>query len=328
MPPKKQSVRSNRCCFTLNNYSEEEVKSVKKWLQDLYTKNCLQYGIVGLEKGEKKNTPHLQGYVHLKTSFLKARDGNVLRWKSFPGLLRAHLESARGSDLDSKAYCSKEEVLVELGEALEKAPCRYSTLLSLGSMSAAAEEDPELYLKSYFALEKHFKRTSTVSFPVVSQLYEWQTDCLKRIVNQGPRKILFVVDSRGGTGKSELCKWMMNFWPTWACQGGKTADLIYSRSKSSENTCVNVFDLARNKDAKFWPYDVMESLKNQWASSTKYDSEIVKFSGLQRVVVFCNVEPLFSCLSADRYDVWSLDAPSLNLQLNDIVVNDYVKMLE
>ena len=52
--------RGRRWCFTLNNWHDSDVESLKKMTD-------IKYMIVGIEVGEK-GTPHMQGYVRVKTS--------------------------------------------------------------------------------------------------------------------------------------------------------------------------------------------------------------------------------------------------------------------
>lgn len=84
-------------CFTLNNYTAQEVEHVKS-LDVLYL-------IFGREIGES-GTPHLQGYVYLKLSRLSAMK------KLIP---RAHWEPARGSPEQASVYCEKDGDFFEKG---------------------------------------------------------------------------------------------------------------------------------------------------------------------------------------------------------------------
>lgn len=87
------SKQTTNWCFTLNNYTEEEVTAI----QGLDVK----YIIYGKEAGES-GTPHLQGYVNLartqKLSYVS---------KLIP---RAHWEPCKGSSQQNIDYCSKEGV--------------------------------------------------------------------------------------------------------------------------------------------------------------------------------------------------------------------------
>jgi len=84
--------RSPNWCFTLNNYTEEDIER-------LHNLECV-YIIVGEEVAPKTGTPHLQGYVEFKDkpvlSTVKKRIGAT-----------AHLEVAKGFAHQNIQYCSK-----------------------------------------------------------------------------------------------------------------------------------------------------------------------------------------------------------------------------
>lgn len=85
--------------FTLNNYSEEEYKSI------LSIK--AKYIVVGKEVGDS-GTPHLQGYVY----YANARSFvSVCK-----GLPRAHVEVAVAGATSNFEYCSKDGDFVEVGD--------------------------------------------------------------------------------------------------------------------------------------------------------------------------------------------------------------------
>ncbi|ADD62465.1 replication-association protein [Chimpanzee stool avian-like circovirus Chimp17] len=102
MAPIKRPAPCKRWCFTLNNFTDDEVQKVVSLQPDE-----VHYAIVGRETGAQ-GTPHLQGYLHLK------KKKRLTSMKEF--LPRAHWEVARGSDEDNEAYCSKEgDVILTLG---------------------------------------------------------------------------------------------------------------------------------------------------------------------------------------------------------------------
>lgn len=90
----KRPPLRNRYCLTLNNYSEEEYKS----LLDVCNELCKTY-IIGKEIGEN-GTPHLQCYINLKKQL---RFKQVKQWNQ-----RLHIEPARGSEIENLKYCGKE----------------------------------------------------------------------------------------------------------------------------------------------------------------------------------------------------------------------------
>jgi len=95
--------QTNKACFTLNNYSDEELDKIVKYLDN---EKRLAYAIVGEECGEQ-GTLHLQGYIRFNRREFKCRKGTMGFWKSIPGLFRAHFEISKGSDQDNFDYCSK-----------------------------------------------------------------------------------------------------------------------------------------------------------------------------------------------------------------------------
>lgn len=90
---KKQISPAIKWCFTLNNYTDEELSAISSIVPTYCSK-----AIIGKEIGES-GTPHLQGWVRFKT---KKRPKSV-----FP-LDRIHWEKCRGSDQENVDYCSKE----------------------------------------------------------------------------------------------------------------------------------------------------------------------------------------------------------------------------
>lgn len=92
--------RARNFCFTLNNYTEDELEEVKLW-------EC-RYLIFGKEVGES-GTPHLQGYV----CFDNAKTLATLK-KKFQ--TRAHWEVARGTPKQASEYCEKDGDVFEKGD--------------------------------------------------------------------------------------------------------------------------------------------------------------------------------------------------------------------
>lgn len=88
---KMASPRSRAWCYTINNYTEEDVASVRAL--------DAVYNIFGYEVGEQ-GTPHLQGYVYFKT--------NLTRSALSKKIPRASLLVAKGSVAQNFVYCSKE----------------------------------------------------------------------------------------------------------------------------------------------------------------------------------------------------------------------------
>ena len=92
--PGWQPKSLRRMCFTLNNYTDEEIQRIHEY------RNTDKFLICyGLEVGEQ-GTPHVQGYAEFKNP----KKFNTVK-NLFP---RAHIERAKGSRKQNIEYCSKD----------------------------------------------------------------------------------------------------------------------------------------------------------------------------------------------------------------------------
>ena len=91
---KKQVSPSKRWCFTLNNWTEDQLSAI--------VRECDEFcaiAIIGKEVGES-GTPHLQGYVEFK---IKQRPLSKM-----PSTKGAHWETSKGSRIENYEYCTKD----------------------------------------------------------------------------------------------------------------------------------------------------------------------------------------------------------------------------
>ncbi|URG41760.1 replicase [tawny owl-associated circovirus] len=130
-----------RWCFTVNNWTEEEHGLILQTCESL-----AKYLIIGKEVGAG-GTPHLQGFVNLKK---KLRRSTL---KKLPGFTRAHVEVARGTDLENQKYCSKGGCFTERGCPQSQGKSSKLTeacrLLqdSNGDLSVVAKTMPEVFVR-------------------------------------------------------------------------------------------------------------------------------------------------------------------------------------
>lgn len=92
-PSAKQISCAVHWCFTLNNWTDEDLKGISS----IVPEKC-KSAIIGSEVGAN-GTPHLQGYIEFKS---KSRP------KSAFSNDRIHWEKCKGSKEDNIKYCSKE----------------------------------------------------------------------------------------------------------------------------------------------------------------------------------------------------------------------------
>lgn len=95
-----------RCCFTINNFTQEEEELVRDVLPN--RKDIIK-AIIAEEEHLEEGTPHIQGYIEFKSR--KRRNAVV---QLLGG--RAYVTKAKGSRAQNWAYCSKEgNIIAEEG---------------------------------------------------------------------------------------------------------------------------------------------------------------------------------------------------------------------
>lgn len=137
----KGTYPAYRWCFTVNNWTEEELGQILSTCE-----SSVKYLIIGKEVGES-GTPHLQGFVNFKK---KVRRSTLMKQ---PGFTRAHVEIAKGTDLQNQAYCQKMGAYQEIGSPQSQGKSSgLSTACQIlkesnGSLLKVANELPEVFVR-------------------------------------------------------------------------------------------------------------------------------------------------------------------------------------
>lgn len=155
-----QTPKSRNWCFTLNNYSEEDIARLASldFQKDSgqTTGFTIKYMIFGEEVGES-GTPHLQGYVCFK---------NQVRLGTLKSSIsdRAHFEIAKGTVKHNYDYCSKDKEFKEFGvrplfasEKGELGKRAYTEVIDLakdGDFDSIQQEQPGMFLQHYSTLKR------------------------------------------------------------------------------------------------------------------------------------------------------------------------------
>lgn len=295
-------------CFTINNPTDDE----ELWLCThgeeiaLSETSVFSYLVFGRETGEN-NTPHLQGYFRLRT---KKRLATI---KSLDGFERAHLEVARGTAKQASDYCKKDGDFDEYGSF--KSTGNGSQFESLRAWVAAQdpaptyrdvwEEFPTLAARYKSAvldcIALFGKRPELVDGP----LRPWQEE-VNGFLDHDPddRKIIFVVDPDGNSGKS----WLTRYWLTkrdsvQILSVGKRDDLCFSIDVECS---LFVFDIPRGQ-LEFLQYNVLEKLKDRVVFSPKYVSRTKILKEIPHVIVFTNEQPDLTKMTEDRYYIYNVN---------------------
>lgn len=125
----------------------------------------------------------------------------------------------------------------------------------------------------------------------------WQTRLVEILSGDAdPRKVYWYYDVTGNSGKSYFST-RYKAKTSYLVTGGKNQDIYYAFNYEQ----VVFFDLPRAKQ-DYVPYDVMESFKNGYFLSTKYECKPVRFA-VPHVIVFANFYPDTTKLSVDRWEI-------------------------
>lgn len=282
-----------RFCFTLNNYDETELESLRARLS-----KEARYAIFGKEVG-KEGTPHLQGYVSVSKN---------LRLSSAKKLVgdRCHIEKAKGTEEQNFIYCSKGGLYEEFGRReiagkrtdLEK----FKESVKLGTLSVKELRDmhSDVFAKyPRFCLDyigDHKPREKPECHP----LREWQEDLFQELKKEpDDRTVKFYVDRVGNSGKTWFSKYYCYLFDNaYYMRPTKHADMAYALP---ETLRVLFLDCTRQQ-VEHLPYSFLEAVKDGMVFSSKYESRL-KTYGRVHVVVFMNQPPNLTALSEDRYQI-------------------------
>ena len=288
---------SRRWCFTLNNYTEVELESLRLSLQ---TK--ARYAIIGKERG-KEGTLHLQGYVSLHSN---------ARLKGIKKILgdRAHAEVAKGNETENYQYCSKDGDFEEIGT--RACPGKRTDLDDFCDYVTAGHYDIPDLRENFREVFAKYPRFCTdyvrdkIPAPEVPShpLRDWQQDLYANLsLAPDDRKVIFIVDRVGNKGKSWFAKYYCSLHSNaFLMKPGKHADMAYVLPHILR---VLFLDCTR-KQVEHLPYSLIESLKDGYVMSAKYESCMKKYPPMH-VVVLLNEDPDLNALSQDRYIIVNLD---------------------
>lgn len=287
--------RSKHWCFTMNNYTEEDVQrlsSLKK-ISGLYL-------IYGFEVGES-GTPHLQGFV----SFPSRKRLN----QCIKALGQCHFSIAR-SISKSINYCKKDGNFVEIGTPPEPPYGagkrndleRFKNDVKEGEVDLRTlRENHSTVFARYARFAEEYVRDHCPTYNVpVHPLRPWQSELNAKLNGEvDPREIVFLIDVVGNQGKSWFFRYYEQNHPksTQIIIPGKKADMAYVLRVGNR---VVLFDCPRSKQGEYVQYDFLEEVKNGYVFSGKYEARIKRF-GPPHVVVAMNEWPNMEMLSNDRY---------------------------
>lgn len=297
-------------CFTWNNYTDEDIKRI----EDSAKCTWFQYCIYGKEICPSTGTPHLQGYLQLKTkksiTAMKKAYGNTPHW-----------EVARGSLEDNEYYCQKDKDYTELGQKKKSASQRGSEPWEAIRKMIADGEDydimydtiadayPSMAGRYMHAIKTWINEAKDAAILKLNKeqfenavLREWQKACVEALENQNQRELIWVYDEDGNTGKTFLAKWLHFVKGAFYFENAKKADIACAWNLEEFAVC----NLTRDKEGLV-QYSVFESLKDGMVFSGKYESKTKVAPKQVKLVIMSNWLPDISTMSIDRWQILQLN---------------------
>lgn len=267
--------------FTWNNPSEESYK----FLKSLGISSNVKELIYQLEIGEKRLTPHLQGFIY----FTSARNPSAV----IKLLKGCHIEVARNI-FALKSYVTKLKTQIEPYYHFKN-----------GKVLRNENQVLVLNKKKFIVNEEN--------------LYPWQAKVLEIFISEPDnRSVYYFYEVEGNVGKSSFISFLYYHYGNHIFStSGRPLDIKFGFSKKIQRVgdCsvrAVIWDIPRslmNKDNQIniEVFLTAEQFKNGHFFTSKYESQEVIF-GVPHVFIFSNIKPseklLNSALSRDRWKIF------------------------
>lgn len=294
-------LQSRNWCFTWNNYTDKSIDVLKA----LFDSGEAEYLVFGKEVAPSTGTAHLQGCVRFKKK---------KRMKGVKNQINsdAHFEVVNNMEAMIE-YCKKDGDFEEYGEyhVVQGKRTDIDKIVSmvledgLIDMDIWLTEYPNMYCAHKSFIQDLIEKYHRNNAPVVEShpLKKWQVSLWRTLEGDiHPRKIIFVVDRRGGTGKSWFAKLYQN-------HHDKTTDVMkpseYKNLAFLYKRETRVFFLDVPLSDSGIDYSFLEQVKDGQVTSTKYMPMNKRFA-CPHIVVMTNIKPDHNMLIHDRFCVFEI----------------------
>lgn len=341
---------SRRWCFTWNEFTDEDILKLENIDQ-----SKIDYIIYGCEGLTEDKTPHLQGYLELKSPVRRAGVKKLLD-PEFGSKSVVHVEPADAPRECNIIYCKKgqqshdefkelgvngpnygsDALVTEREYRVKKQGKRtdwdkiYDAIRDEPDYPTILRKFPEYAIKYSTGIKTaieaiHIQNGIALANSEIENYKprQWQDRLMAELEKQPDHeKIIWYVDKIGGCGKSTLCDMILaKFKNSMLFENGKTADIAHSWN--GEQICL--FDFSRSIEGRL-NYGVIESIKNGRIYSGKYNGGLKRF-GRPHVICFSNFPPDRSQFSEYKWDIRELH-PSDKSEFKDetVVVHEDKKI--
>lgn len=277
--------------FTINEYFEDELYPLEKFLKTLCTSYVFQE-----EKGEKTGRDHIQGYFQLK---IRKRQKSLLN--DFHRFYTQHYGGNTAQATECLRHVTISRMLGTQDEAIA-----YCT-----------KTDTQISKPRTFGLLTQYNASDLKIFDNSATWYPWQKSLMEILFNKdltltepNDRTIIWVQDLMGNSGKSKLVKHICYNYPEETCK------LAFGSSTQLRSACIAAgprklyfVDVPRTlgKDDDISEIiSVIEDIKNGFVVSSMYGKYQQLMFDPPHIVVFANIHCPSGTLSNDRLEQYTI----------------------
>lgn len=315
--------------FIITNHYADREPTWEKDMRMLFDSGLFKCVAGQLERGKKSGKIHLQAYLGAKAQIHGTKITSLLPSVAFKPAKEWQNDKANIA-ARMYEYCTKDDTRISAGSLILGDPPkrvdnkengirgrkmqleRYAAAINFAKDGQFDSIDADIHLRYYATLKRihvEHKRQELLPFPYPIRL--WQSYVTRSISNPDDRKVTWVYDSDGGSGKSTFAKWLSTSPETFYIDGGKKEEILFLIKEEHKTLLI---DIPRSgKD--FVPYGLIETFKNGIWTTNKYEGNRVARKDPGAVCVLANFWPDVTKLSKDRWDIIEISADKTNFNV-------------